>query len=132
MNPPQLSYCISNIHLCYQPCKVELSFYQPVSIWFTIWQVSSHQQHSLIFYQNRWNNVRMCRNKCRMISFGSKKVALIRSNYSVDIAMLAHKFHQLATVTSFTWQLVKCTIWQKYQNHSSCYLKNTAYRICLW
>ncbi len=66
--------------------EMKLSFYQPVSIWIIIcqlvyptswqicisWQVSNHQQHSLLSEVNGWNIVVMCRNKCTMISFARK------------------------------------------------------------
>ncbi len=56
-----------------------------------------------------------------------KVVLILWSNYSVDIALPAYKFHQLATVTTLTCQLVKCTSWQKCKTQSSCWVKNTGY-----
>ncbi len=89
------------MQICYQPGKIEISFYQPVSIWITIcqlvyptswqictsWNVSNHQQHPLIFVLNGWNFVEQ--------SHLLKNAGLILwSNYFVDIALTADKFQQ--------------------------------------
>ncbi len=72
---------LSNMHICFQPGKMELSFYQPASTWITVcqlvypaswqicnsWQVLTHQQHVLIFYWHWLHIVGMCRNNCRML-----------------------------------------------------------------
>ncbi len=64
--------------------------------------------------------------------FWIEKIAIILwSIFSVDIARPAHKCHRLATVTTFTCQLVKCTSWHKCKTQSICQLKNTAYWIFL-
>ncbi len=145
-SPPLLykSYCRFDGQICYQPGKMEIAFYQPVSIWITTcqlvyptsslisasWQVSYHQPTFLIFYLNGWNIVGMCRSKCRIISFFLEKASFISChNYSMDIALLAGTFHKVATMTICTYQLVKCTIWQKIKTQSSCQLKHTSYWI---
>ncbi len=81
-------------------------------------------KNTVLFELNGWNTVWMSRNKCRMISCWLEKVALILwSNYSVKIDLPAGKFHQLATVTTFTWQSVKCTSWQMSKAQTGCLLK---------
>ncbi len=53
--------------------------------------------------------------------------------YSVEIALPASHFHQLATLTKVTCQLVKYTRWQKGKPHCSCQLQHTVYCIVmLW
>ncbi len=51
--------------------------------------------------------------------------------FSVDIALSDRKCQLLATVTTFTCQLVKHTSWQNSKSQSSCQLQNTAYWIVL-
>ncbi len=53
------------------------------------------------------------------------------SNYSVDTALSDGTLHLLATITTFTHQLVKHPSWQNSKTQSSCQLKNTAYWIVL-
>ncbi len=56
---------------------------------------------------------------------------ILWSNYSVEPTVLADKFHQLATVTTFTCLLVKYTSQQKSKTQCSFQLKNTAYWLFL-
>ncbi len=136
-----------------------LSYECQVSIWITIcqlvyptswqictsYQVSSHQQHSLIFGINCWNIVGMCRKNWRMISFCQKGVTKILWSNVLLVAYCPASWYSSSAnyilpcqliqfISKLLWHYSPISWWDipaGKKKQPSCQLKNTVYCIAL-
>ncbi len=126
------SYCLSRQDgVIILPASQHINHHQPAGMSYQLadmYQLASFKPQTFffIFELNGLNIVGMCRNNCRISNWFTNGSLNFIIQYFCGHCPASDKSHQLFTLKTFTYQLVKCTSWQKRKTLSCCQLTNTA------